>query len=114
MAELPTPEALAALPEDDLLASIEATKRRIAELTNILESYLDDLSRRVDAGDLDPAFSHNDWAFNLQPGRLSWDYPAGVKALDSQLKAAKKASEADGSAVAKLGAPFWSIRGPQP
>ncbi len=54
MAELPTPEALAALPEDDLLASIEATKRRIAELGSLLDAYLDDLTRRADAGEIDP------------------------------------------------------------
>ena len=114
MAELPTPEALAALPEDDLLANIEATKRRIAELSSLLDAYLDDLSRRVEAGEIDPQFSHNDWTFNLSPGRRSWDYPAPVLTMEQQLKAYKKAAEADGSATAKLGAPFWTIRGPQP
>lgn len=114
MAELPTPEALAALPEDDLLANIEATKRRIAELSGLLDAYLDDLTRRADAGDLDPTFSHNDWSFSLSPGRRTWDYPSRVRDLQAQANAAKKAAEADGSAVAKIGAPFWSIRGPQP
>lgn len=114
MAELPTSEAIAALPEDDLLASIEATKRRIAELGSLLDAYLDDLTRRADAGDLDPQFSHNDWSFSLSPGRRTWDYPSRVRDLQAQANAAKKAAEADGSAVAKIGAPFWSIRGPQP
>jgi len=114
MAELPTPADLAALPEDDLLTSITATKRRIAELGSLLDAYLDDLSRRVDAGELDPTFSHEDWSFTLSPGRRSWDYPPAVLTMEQQLKAYKKASEADGSAVAKIGAPFWSIRGPQP
>jgi len=114
MAELPTPEALAALPEDDLLASIEATKRRIAELSSLLDAYLDDLTRRADAGEIDPQFSHDDWSFNLSPGRRSWDYPAAVLTMEQQLKTYKKASEADGTATEKRGAPFWTIKGPQP
>lgn len=114
MAELPTPEALAALSEDDILCNIEFTKRRIAELSSLLDAYLNDLGRRVDVGELDSAFSYNDWSFTLSAGKRSWDYPAGVKALDSQLKAAKKASEADGSAISTLGAPFWIIRAPRP
>lgn len=114
MAELPTPEALAALPEDDLLASIEATKRRIAELGNILEAYIDDLSRRADAGDLDPTFSHNDWSYTLSPGKRSWDYPARVRELQTKAKAAERAAQADGTATERRGAPYWTIRGPQP
>ena len=69
MAELPTPEALAALPEDDLLANIEATKRRIAELSGLLDAYLDDLTRRADAGDLDPTFSP---LYSVAECRLAW------------------------------------------
>jgi hypothetical protein len=113
MSEL-TPEALAALPEDDLLANIEATKRRIAELNDSLQAYLDDLSRRVEAGHLDPAFTHNDWSFCLSAGRRSWEYPEAVKTAEASLKAAKKAAEGDGSATPRTGSPFWTIRSPQP
>lgn len=113
MAELPTPEAIEALPENDLLSNIAATKRRLAELSSLLDAYLDDLSRRVDAGDLDPQFSHDDWSYTLSPGRRSWDYPARVRELQTQAKAAEKASQADGTATERRGDPYWTIRGPQ-
>jgi len=111
--QLFTPEDLAALPEDDLLSSIEATKRRISELGSLLDAYLDDLSRRVDTGELDPQFSHDDWNFSLSPGSRSWDYPEQVLAMAQQLKAARRASEADGTATETRGAPYWTIRGPR-
>jgi hypothetical protein len=33
--------------------------------------------------------------------------------LEAQTKAAKKAAEADGSATAKVGEPFWTIKPPK-
>jgi hypothetical protein len=37
-----------------------------------------------------------------------------VQELEAQTKAAKKASEANGTATAKAGAPFWTIKPPKP
>ena len=64
------------------------------------------------AGQLDPAFSHNDWAFSHSSGRLSYAYPAAVGQIERQLKAAKEAAIQQGSATEKRGKPFWTIRPP--
>jgi hypothetical protein len=105
---------LIALSDDDLLnrtIAIKATQKRLdGELAQLQE----ELTRRVDAGDLDPTFAHNDWGFILRSGKASWSYPLYVQKQDIALKAAKKQAEADGSATKTTGAPFWSIRGPQP
>ena len=105
---------LIALSDDDLLnrtIAIKATQKRLdGELAQLQE----ELTRRVDAGDLDPTFTHSDWGFILRSGKASWSYPLYVQKQDIALKAAKKQAEADGSATKTTGAPFWSIRGPQP
>jgi len=78
------------------------------------EALLDRLSELVEAGELDPGgFTHQDHAFSWSAGRKSWAYPAAVQKLEAQTKAAKKASEADGSASATTGAPFWTIKPPK-
>ena len=106
---------LAAMDADQLLDHLIDVRSAMAKLRTTDEALLDRLDQLVAEGQIDPGgFSHNDWSFSYSAGRRSWDYPAGVKALDSQLKAAKKASEADGSAIATTGNPFWTIRSPQP
>jgi hypothetical protein len=97
-----------------LLDAIVSIKAEQKSLSSRLESLLDELDRRVAAGQIDPGgFSHNDWAFSYSEGKRSWAYPAPVKTLEQQLKAAKKVAEADGSATASTDAPFWTIKGPQ-
>lgn len=106
---------LAAMNADQLLDHLINVRSAMAKLKATDEALLDRLDALVAEGQIDPGgFSHNDWSFSYSAGRKSWTYPAGVKALDSQLKAAKRASEADGSAISTLGAPFWTIRSPQP
>jgi hypothetical protein len=110
-----TPEAdLAALDTDELLEQTIAIKAKQKRLDGELTQLQEELTRRVDAGDLDPTFSHNDWGFILRSGKASWSYPLYVQKQDIALKTAKKQAEADGSATKTTGAPFWSIRGPQP
>lgn len=109
-----TPEAdLTALDTDDLLERTIAIKAAQKRLDGELAQLQEELTRRVDAGDLDPTFTHSDWGFILRSGKASYAYPLAVQKLDAGLKAAKKAAEADGSATKTTGAPFWSIRGPQ-
>jgi hypothetical protein len=106
---------LDAMDADQVLDRITEVRTAMARLKASDEALLDRLTQLVDAGELDPGgFSHNDWAFSWSAGRKSWTYPAGIKALEAQAKAAKKAAEADGSATATNGAPFWTIRPPQP
>ena len=110
-----TPEAdLAALDTDELLDCTIAIKATQKRLDGDLAQLQEELTRRVDAGDLDPTFTHSDWGFNHSNGKASWSYPPAVKQLTDSLKAAKKAAEANGTATKTTGAPFWTIRGPQP
>ena len=106
---------LGAMDTDQLLDHLIAIRQGLARLRAADERILDRLTQLVDAGELDPGgFSHNDWAFSWTPGRRSWDYPEPVKAIEQQLKTARKAAEADGTATATTGAPFWTVRAPKP
>jgi hypothetical protein len=103
------------LDADQLLDRLIATRCTIAKLQAEDDAMLDRLDELAAAGEIDQGgFSHNDWSFSWSAGRRSWAYPAGVKALEAQAKAAKKAAEADGSATETLGTPFWTIRAPKP
>jgi len=100
---------------DQLLDHLVAVRQAMAALKAQDEALLDRLSELVESGELDPGgFTHQDHAFSWSAGRKSWSYPAEVQELEAQAKAAKKASEADGTATASTGAPFWTIRPPQP
>jgi hypothetical protein len=97
-----------------LLDAIVSLKAEQKSIEDNLQALLHELDRRVAAGQIDPGgFRHNDWAFSWSEGRRSWAYPVPVKTLEQQLKAAKKVAEADGSATASTGAPFWTIKGPK-
>jgi hypothetical protein len=103
------------LSTDELLDHLVNGRQAMAALKAQDEALLDRLGKLVEQGELDPGgFTHNDHAFSWSAGRKSWVYPAEVQQIEAQAKAAKKASEADGSATATTGAPFWTIRPPQP
>lgn len=102
------------LTTDELLDYATQVRAGIKSLEASKAAIDDELSRRFEAGDIDSNFSHNDWTFAWCEGRAKWSYPAGVVALESQVKQAKKASEADGSATRSTGAPFWTIKEPRP
>ena len=104
---------LANLDTDELLQRTIAIKATQKRLEGQLAQLQEELTRRVDLGNLDPTFTHNDYGFILRNGKASWSYPLPVQKQDIALKAAKKQAEADGSATKTLGAPFWSIRSPQ-
>jgi hypothetical protein len=100
---------------DQLLDHLIKVRTALARLKATDEALLFRLEQLAEAGEVDQGgFSHNDWAFSWSAGRKSWAYPAAVQQLEAQTKAAKKASEADGSATATTGAPFWTIRPPKP
>jgi hypothetical protein len=95
---------------DALLDAVTSIKAQQKELEQQLEPLLDSLSAAMAAGELDPAFSHNDWAFCHSPGRLSYAFPEPVLQLEQQLKAARESAIQQGSAREKRGKPFWTIR----
>jgi hypothetical protein len=103
------------LSTDELLDHLVNGRQAMAALKAQDEALLDRLGELVEQGELDPGgFTHNDHAFSWSAGRKSWVYPAAVQQIEAQAKSAKKASEADGTATATTGAPFWTIRPPQP
>ena len=108
----PAPPADAA-DLDALLDAVTAIKARQKQLEQQLEPLLEALNAAMAAGQLDPAFAHNDWAFAHSPGRLSYDFPPVVQQIEQQLKAAKDSAIQQGSATEKRGKPFWTIRAPK-
>jgi hypothetical protein len=98
---------------DATLDQVITLKRQISDLQATLDTALDTLQQAVDAGDLDPSFKHNDTAFDLRSGRVTYDYPPAVADLSLQLKRAQTDAVAAGTATAKHGAPFWVIKLPK-
>ena len=98
---------------DALLDAITALKAQQKQLEQQLEPLLESLGEAMAAGQLDPSFSHNDWAFTHSPGRLNYAFPAAVQQIEQQLKVAKEAAIQQGNATEKRGKPFWTIRPPK-
>jgi len=106
---------LDAMDADQVLDRITEVRTAMARLKASDEALLDRLTQLVDAGELDPGgFTHNDHSFTWSPGRKSWTYPASVQELEAKTKEAKAAAQADNTATAKVGSPFWTIRAPKP
>ena len=95
---------------DALLDAITSLKAQQKQLEQQLEPLLEALNTAMAAGQLDPPFSHNDWAFAHSPGRLTHAFPQEVQQIEQQLKAAKNNAIQQGSATEKRGKPFWTIR----
>ena len=113
LAAAPSASLADAADLDALLDAVTAIKARQKELEQQLEPLLEALNAAMAAGQLDPAFSHNDWAFAHSPGRLSYDFPPVVQQIEQQLKVAKESAIQQGSATEKRGKPFWTIRAPK-
>ena len=106
---------LSLMDVDQLLDHLISVRQALAKLKATDEALLDRLDELAQAGEVDQGgFTHQDWSFSWSAGRRTWIYPAAVQEIEAQAKAAKKASEADGSATAKVGEPFWTIKPPKP
>ena len=101
------------LDPEQLLGSIVALKAQAKQIDEQLTAALDRLTHLVDECEIDQSFRYDDWAFSCQ-SRTSYEYPQEVREIEGILKTARKAAEADGSATAKVGTPFWTIRSPKP
>ena len=108
------PKAAQALDSDQLLQQVVALKAQIKAAEAELAPLLDQLSTLTEEGDLDATFAFDDWSFNWSPGRTTYEYPPEIKEIEAILKQSKKTAENNGSAIKKLGAPFWTIRAPKP
>lgn len=103
------PAAAAQHDTDALLDRVIQLQTQAKLIEAELQAAKDQLSAALDAGDLDPSFSHNDWAFAYQQGRLSTTYSPQAK------EAIKKIQQSDiemGHAVQSRGSGFWTIKAP--
>jgi hypothetical protein len=98
---------------DATLDQVISLKRQIKSLKGMLDTALDALREAVDQGDLDPQFSHQDTKFDLRPGKVSYTYPPAVTELSLKLKDLQAAAVADGTAIQKIGEPYWTINLPK-
>ena len=105
-----SPLTLTAMDIDATLEQAITIKRQIKELEATLAATLDTLQQAVDDGTLDPSFTHNDTAFDLRPGKVTYTYPEAVTTLAATLKQAQADAVANGTAIAKQGNPFWVIK----
>lgn len=97
---------------ETLLAKIIDTETAIKRLEIQRQELRDALEVRLQDGDLDPSFSWNDWSFSHSEGKRSYTYPPTITDLEATIKAEKAAAIADGTAIEKRGAPFWTIKPP--
>lgn len=97
---------------DQLLSDLVAIKGQQRSLEEQLQGLLDQLQQLHERGDVDSSFHFNDTAFSWSPGRVQFTYPAPVLALEQQLKLARKTAEGNGTAVRRLGRPFWTVKLP--
>lgn len=104
-----TAENVAAFSENEILAAAETLKGAIEAATAALDIIKAELDKRVESMDLSPKFEHNNWRYEQQSGKKTWDYPDPVLQLQEQLKTAQSQAQADGSATATSGKPFWKI-----
>lgn len=110
MDELIASELLADMSEDELLRQIIAVKKQLKHLDELKTVLLDELTRRVEIGDLIYTFSFDDFSFTQCNGKKKWVYPASVNTLQKSLKAAQKTAQANGSAKFTTGASYWTIK----
>ena len=82
LAAAPSASLADAADLDALLDAVTAIKARQKALEQQLEPLLEALNTAMATGQLDPAFSHNDWAFAHSPGRLSYDFPLAVQQIE--------------------------------
>jgi len=77
------------------------------------DKALDRLDELAEAGEIDRGgFSHNDWGVSWSAGKAAYVYPANVQELEEELKEARDAAKAAGTATKTTGNPFWTIKRP--
>ncbi len=97
-----------------LLDQLVTVTAQIDSLTTLRKSLLDELSTLHDLGHVDSKITHNGWGITWSAGRVTYDYPPEIIALEADLQAAKEATVVAGTAIQKPSTPFWSVRKPRP
>jgi hypothetical protein len=95
---------------DALLDRITVLKAQQKTLEAELTPMLEQLSDALEAGELDASFSHNGCSFSWSAGRTSYAYPEPLQQQEQALKEAQRLAVATGTATAKHGKAFWTIK----
>jgi hypothetical protein len=116
MVELTQALDLEGLNADQTLDALIEVRRAIDWLKARDASLLDRLDELAAADEIDQGgFTHNDWSFAHSDGKTSYTYTEQITKLEEQLKAAKDAAKANGTAVKVKGEKaFWTITKPKP
>jgi hypothetical protein len=98
------------LDADQTLDALIEIRQTIGWLQARDKGLLARLDELAAAGEVDQGgFKHEDWLFSWSAGKRSYSYPAPVQEQEKQLKVAKDAAKADGTATVSTGNAFWSI-----
>ncbi len=95
---------------DVLLDRITVLKLHQKTIEAELSPLLEQLSGALEAGELDASFSHNGCSFSWSAGRTSYAYPDPLQQQEQALKEAQRLAVATGTATAKHGKAFWTIK----
>ena len=101
---------LAGAALDALLDRITVLKLQQKSIEAELSPLLEQLSGALETGDLDANFSHKDCGFSWTAGRTSYVYPEHLVQQEQALKQAQRLAIAGGTATAKHGKAFWTIK----
>ena len=101
---------LAGAALDAVLNRITVLKLQQKTIEAELSPLLEQLSGALEAGELDASFSHNGCSFCWSAGRTSYAYPEPLQQQEQALKEAQRLAVATGTATAKQGKAFWTIK----
>ena len=104
------------LSADQALDALLDVRRAIAKLQASDASLLARLDELAAEGEIDHGgFQHSGWSFSHSDGKTSYEYPEPITQLEEELKAAKEAAKANGTAIKTKGEkPFWTVKPPTP
>lgn len=106
-----SPFSLSQQVADALYTAAEAKAALLSAQEN-LSRATDALDRLVEEGLLPEKNLPTVCGFLIyrQEGRVSWQYPPGIKQLEADLKKRRQLAEQLGEATQKRGTPFWTIK----
>ena len=98
-----------------LLDCLIDVRRAIAKLQAQDAALLARLDELAADGQIDHGgFQHAGWSFGWSDGKTSYEYPEPITQLEEELKAAKEAAKANGTAVKTKGKKaFWTLTPPK-
>ena len=104
------------LSADQTLDALLDVRRAIDWLKTRDASLLTRLDELAAEGEIDQGgFHHAGWSLSHSDGKTSYEYPEPITKLEEELKAAKEAAKANGTAVkTKSDKAFWTVKSPTP